>query len=86
LESDDVLIEIDEINVFEESFDNDFDINLPATKKTKVNYNYTCKFQIKWVAKLNWAKGMLVEDEIPHNVKCKVCNIIKRRPKLVVFK
>jgi hypothetical protein len=75
---DDVLIEIDEVNVSKEGFNNDFDTNLLPTKKTKVNYNHTCKFQIKWVAKFNWAEGVLVEDGIPHNVKCKVCSIIKR--------
>jgi len=49
---DGVLIENDEVNVFEKN-SNDFDINLPPTKKTKVNYNHIRKFQIKWVAKLN---------------------------------
>jgi hypothetical protein len=50
---DDVLIEIDEINVSKKGSNNDFDIKLPPTKETKVNYNRTCKFQIKWVTKLN---------------------------------
>jgi hypothetical protein len=75
---DDVLIEIDEINVFEKGFNNDFDINLLPIKNAKVNYNCTHKFQIKWVAKLNWAKGVLVEDAILHNIKHKVCSLIKK--------
>lgn len=82
---DGVLIENDEVNVFEKN-SNDFDINLPPTKETKVNYNHICKLQIKWVVKLNWAEGVMVKDGIPHTVKCKVCSIIKGWPKLLVFK
>jgi hypothetical protein len=49
---DGVLIENDEVNIFEIFF-NDFDTNLLPTKKTKLNYNHIHKFQIKWVAKFN---------------------------------
>jgi hypothetical protein len=75
LGSNDVLIEIDEVNVSEKGSDNDFDINLPPTKKTKVNYNHIHKFQIKCVAKLNWAKGALGKGSVGSRWNTSQCKV-----------
>jgi len=54
--------------------------------KLKKSYDCTKKFQLEWVAKLLWAIGVLVIDGVLHNVKCKVCTIIDKKPCLLTSK
>jgi len=51
--------------------------------KLKKSYDCTKKFQLEWVAKLLWVVGVLVIDGVFHNVRCKVCTIIDKKPCLL---
>ncbi len=44
------------------------------------------RFQDAWVAKLPWAKLVVVVDGRVHKVTCKVCNKIEKCDKLLVSK
>jgi hypothetical protein len=55
-------------------------------KKLKKSYGHTQKFQLEWIAKLPWAKGVFAINGIIHNVKCKVYSMIDRKPLLVIPK
>jgi hypothetical protein len=58
----------------------------PPPHKLKKFYDYTSNFQLEWVAKLCWIKGVLAIDDVLHNVRCKVCSIIDRKPCLLTPK
>jgi hypothetical protein len=47
-------------------------LHVHPLQKWKKSYDHTKKFLFEWVAKLLWAKGVLVTNGMFHNVRCKV--------------
>jgi hypothetical protein len=52
-------------------------------KEKKESYDSTKKFQAKWASKLTWIEGLIAKSGFIHNVKCKVCSLIKNKGKIV---
>jgi hypothetical protein len=52
----------------------------PSVKRLKKSYDHTRKFQLEWVVNLSWAERVLINDGKLNMVKCKVCNMIDRKP------
>jgi hypothetical protein len=65
----------------------DFDL-LPCTPPHKLKKSYDCiwKFQLEWATKLPWVEGVLATDGVFHNVRCKVCSTISKKPCLLTPK
>jgi hypothetical protein len=55
-------------------------------KVAKKSCDNTKKFQIKWVAKMPWAKGIVSQDGLINLVKCRVCSLIERKGKIMGYK
>ncbi len=53
------------------------------TKPCKKSYDNSRKFQAKWVAKLPWAKGLMVVSGIIQIVRCRVCSLVENKDKIV---
>jgi len=58
----------------------------PPPHKLKKFYDHISNFQLEWVVKLFYVEGVLAIDDVLHNVRCKVCNIINRKPCLLTPK
>jgi hypothetical protein len=58
----------------------------PQPHKLKKSYDCTWKFQLEWAAKLPWVEGVLAINSVFHNVRCKVCNTIDKKPYLLAPK
>jgi hypothetical protein len=52
-------------------------------KKEKKSYVSTKTFQAKWATKLTRVEGLIAKSGFIHNVKCKVCSLIKNKGKIV---
>jgi hypothetical protein len=50
-----------------------------GSRKWKNKYDLIRKYQLKWVARLPWSKGLLKEDGLIHQVRCKICSCIKKK-------
>ncbi len=62
------------------------EVELKNNKKWKKVYEMNYHFQDAWVAKLPWAKLVVVVDGRVHKVKCKVYSKIEKCDKLLVSK
>ncbi len=60
--------------------------NLANSKKRKKIYELNRHFQDSWVAKLPWAESIMGAKGKATQIKCKVCNIIDGRNRLLVAK
>ncbi len=60
--------------------------DLANNKKKKKIYELNRRFQDSWVVKLPWAKSIVGAKGKATQVKCKVCNIIDERNRLLVVK
>jgi hypothetical protein len=58
----------------------------PPTERLKKSYDHTQKFHLKWVAKLSWVEGVLIDDGKLNMVKCKVHSTIDWKPCLLAPK
>lgn len=63
-----------------------FDDDEPFAKRQRKNFDPTCKFQMIWVAKLMWVKGILLDDGVLYMVKCTTCSIFKKNSCILIFK
>jgi hypothetical protein len=55
-------------------------------KVAKKSYESTKKFQIEWVAKMPWAKGIVSQDGFINLVKCRIYSLIERKEKTMGYK
>lgn len=62
------------------------EVEVENNKKWKKVYETNYCFQDAWVAKLLWAKLVVVSDGRVHKVKCKVYSKIEKCAKLLVSK
>ncbi len=52
----------------------------------KWNYDTTIKFQDSWVVKLPWTKLCVRSNCSLHTVKCRICNEVERKDKVLFVK
>jgi hypothetical protein len=57
---------------------------LTNSKKRKKIYELNCHFQDSWVVKLLWVESIVGVKGKTIEVKCKVCNVIDGRNRLLV--
>ncbi len=50
------------------------------------SYDSTRKFQIKWVARLPWAEGLMSDGRFIHIMTCRVCSLIEKIYKIIGYK
>ena len=70
---------IEKVNDYSE---NDFVADVKE-KVTKKNYDATKKFQDTWAARLPWVELFRGSDGLFKYVKCIVCSLITKKPKIL---
>ncbi len=61
-------------------------LHVRPPQKLKKSYDRTRKFQLERAAKLPWAKGVFITSGVLHNMRCKACTTIDRKPCLIAPK
>ncbi len=67
----------------------ELNINLwpfPPSQKLKMSYDNTQFFLFEWTMKLPWVESVFFTYCIFHNVRCKICNTIEKKPCLLAPK
>jgi hypothetical protein len=49
-------------------------------------YEGTKRFQDVWIAKLSWAKFIIDDKDLEHQVRCKICTYVEGKEKLLILK